>query len=126
MESDYGRQSSRNLLWALYMSIHNRIRIALAIWATLALTIGANSQGPSFGFPPGTFQNRAALDTVSGCSPGAEATSFLARTSGLDAAHTGAYCVLIDGLVTDSVYSILDGLYVFATADTTTALLNLP
>jgi hypothetical protein len=53
------------------------------------------------------------------------ATLFLARTSGLDSTHTTAYTNLINGLVSDGVWSKLDVLYVFATADTTTALLNL-
>ncbi len=57
-----------------------------------------------------------------GCSA---ATDFLARTSGLDAAHTAAYIELICGLVEDGVWDTLDVLYVFATQDSTTALLNL-
>lgn len=55
----------------------------------------------------------------------AEATAFLARTSGLDVTHTNAYTTLICGLVTDGVWSQLDALYIFATADATTANLNL-
>jgi hypothetical protein len=57
-----------------------------------------------------------------GCS---QATAFLARTSGLDSTHTTAYTTLICGLVTDGVWARLDILYVFATQDSTTALLNL-
>ncbi len=53
------------------------------------------------------------------------AAAFLARTSGLDATHTNAYTALINGLVTDSVWSKLDVLHIYATADSTTALLNL-
>lgn len=60
------------------------------------------------------------------CTPGTEASNFLARTSGLNAAHTTAYCVLINGLVADGVWTKFDALYVFATADTATALLSLP
>lgn len=57
-----------------------------------------------------------------GCT---EATDFLARTSGLDATHQSRYTTLICGLVTDSVWTKLDALYIFATADTTTAALSL-
>lgn len=58
----------------------------------------------------------------SGCS---QATTFLARTSGLDATHQAAYTTLICGLVTDGVFSKLDALYITATSTTTTANLNL-
>lgn len=60
---------------------------------------------------------------ASGCT---EATTFLARTSGLDGTHTTAYTNLICGLVTDGIWSKLDLLYTFATQDQATALLNLP
>lgn len=59
---------------------------------------------------------------ASGCS---QATTFLARTSGLDAGHTTMYTTLICGLVTDGVYSGFDALYFHATQDTTTAQLDL-
>lgn len=62
---------------------------------------------------------------ASGLVAGAEATAFLARTTGLDATHTNAYTALINGLVTDSVFSKLDVLHVYATQNSTTALLNL-
>jgi hypothetical protein len=55
----------------------------------------------------------------------AEVAQFLARTSGLDTTHTNAYTALINGLVADGVWAKLDALYVFATQDTTNALLNL-
>lgn len=55
----------------------------------------------------------------------AETTAFLARTSGLDATHTNAYKAMINGLVADAVFSKLDALWVTATADATTAGLNL-
>lgn len=64
-------------------------------------------------------QNAAALHTSS------EVAKFLARTSGLNAAHTNAYRDLINGLVADNVWALLDALYILATADSTTALLNL-
>lgn len=58
-------------------------------------------------------------------SPGPEASAFLARTSGLDATHTNAYTNLINGLVADAVWSKLDLLHIYATQNSTTALLNL-
>jgi len=54
-----------------------------------------------------------------------QATAFLGRASGLNAAHTTAYTNLICGLVSDGVWSNLDGLYVFATNSQANALLNL-
>lgn len=55
----------------------------------------------------------------------AEYTAFIARTSGLDGTHTSAYQALINGLVSDSLWSKFDLLYIFATQDSTTAKLNL-
>ena len=60
-----------------------------------------------------------------GSTPGAEASAFLARTSGLDTTHTNAYIDLINGLVADGVWTKFDLLHVYATQDTTTAQLNL-
>lgn len=76
------------------------------------------------GFPPGVFQSRGALDPAAsaGCS---QATAFLVRTSGLSANYQTQYTTMICGLVTDGVFTKLDVFYVFATADTTTAKLNL-
>ena len=54
-----------------------------------------------------------------------QTTAFLARTSGLSGTETAAYKALINGLVTDGVFSLLDALYIFATNTTTTANLNL-
>jgi hypothetical protein len=59
------------------------------------------------------------------------ATNFLARTTGLDATHTNAYKALLNGLTTDGIFNgdgtsdYLDILYIFATQDSTTAVLNL-
>jgi hypothetical protein len=50
----------------------------------------------------------AAAPAVS-CSPGAHASTFIARTSGLSATENTAYCNLINGLDTDGTFSILDG-----------------
>lgn len=57
-----------------------------------------------------------------GCS---QATTFLARTSGLSGTETSAYTTMICGMVTDGTYSLFDALYIFATNTTTTANLNL-
>jgi hypothetical protein len=54
-----------------------------------------------------------------------QATSFLARTSGLSGTETTAYTNLICGMVTDGTFSLLDTLYALATNTTTTASLNL-
>jgi hypothetical protein len=63
--------------------------------------------------------------SVAAIAPGPAATAFLARTSGLNGTHQQAYCNLINGLVLDGVWSKLDVLYIFATQNSTTALLNL-
>jgi len=69
------------------------------------------------------------LSFPSGVDPGgatcAAATAFLARTSGLNATHTAAYIALICGLVADGIWVQLDMLHIYATQDSTTALLNL-
>jgi hypothetical protein len=68
-----------------------------------------------------------------GCS---QATTFLARTSGLSGTETIAYTDLICGLVTDGIITgalsgaagcgtVLDGIYILATNTTATANLNL-
>ena len=79
----------------------------------------------------------AAPKPVVGCS---QATTFLARTTGLSGTETTAYTNLICGLVSDGIItgtmngansgsgacgSLLDALYIFATNNTTTANLNL-
>lgn len=55
----------------------------------------------------------------------AQTIAFLARTSGLSGTETNAYRALINGLVSDGTFSLLDILYIFATNTTTTANLNL-
>lgn len=62
---------------------------------------------------------------VAAAGTSVEVSQFLARTSGLDSTHTNAYTALINGLVTDGVWSKLDVLHVYATQDSTTAKLNL-
>lgn len=60
-----------------------------------------------------------------GAGGGATASNFLARTSGLDATHINAYTALLNGLDTDGITAKLDMLHIYATQDSTTALLNL-
>src|ERR1039457_3408340 len=60
-----------------------------------------------------------------GSGNAAQTTAFLARTSGLSGTETTAYTNLINGLVSDGTWSLLDALYIFATNSTTTANLNL-
>lgn len=55
----------------------------------------------------------------------AQTLAFLARTSGLSGTETNAYKALINGMVSDGTFSLLDILYIFATNTTTTANLNL-
>lgn len=61
-------------------------------------------------------------DLGAGCD---EYQEFIVRTSGLDSVHRDAYRDLICGLVTDGIWDKLDILRVYATQDSTTALLNL-
>lgn len=55
----------------------------------------------------------------------AELTQFLARISAPSGARKTAYATLIDGLVADGVWSLIDGLYILAAADAATARTNL-
>jgi hypothetical protein len=55
----------------------------------------------------------------------AQTTAFLARTSGLNGTETAAYRALINGMVSDGTFTLMDFLYIFATNTTTTANLNL-
>lgn len=71
----------------------------------------------------GLICGRGALDAAG--APLSPSAAFLARTSGLDGTHVTAYTNLIDGLVTDGVWTKLDFLHIYATQDSTTAKLNL-
>jgi len=73
---------------------------------------------------PVTYSTVADYPPPSG-GTSAEATAFLARTSGLDATHTNAYTALIDGLVADGIWAKLDVLYIYATDTSVNAVLNL-
>jgi hypothetical protein len=65
----------------------------------------------------------------SGGSDAAQTTAFLSRVSAagvsLDTTHTNAYKALINGLVSDGTFSLLDILYIFATQAKAAAQLNL-
>jgi hypothetical protein len=69
--------------------------------------------------------NVLAAGKAASSTGGAEATAFLARTSGLNGTHTNAYIALIDGLVADSLWTAFDAIYIMATQDATTSLLSL-
>jgi hypothetical protein len=112
----------------------------------ITLTIALSPIGSAFAdgsgiFNPssnnvGDFQgidSNAAASGSGGCS---QATTFLARTSGLSGTETTAYTAMICGLVSDGIITgslsgvagcgtKLDALYIFATNTTTTANLNL-
>lgn len=90
-------------------------RVLLAL---LLLTGAAQAQMNSFFPGPGTAHSTGGA----GCS---EATTFLARTTGLSAPETTAYTTLICGMVTDGTFTKMEALYIFATKDQATAVLNL-
>lgn len=77
------------------------------------------------------YQARPCFDAAASAGDSTAATAFLARTSGLDGTHTNAYKALLNGLTTDGLFNsdgtsnYFDALYVYATADATTSLLNL-
>jgi len=91
------------------------LRIFIALWLALtpAFAWAGSMSLLGVGKPP---------TVTSGCS---QATTFLARASGLSGTETSAYTTMICGMVTDGTYSLLDALYIFATNNTTTAALNL-
>lgn len=80
---------------------------------------------------PGRLGPMIGGGTGGGGGNSAAYTNFIARTSGLDATHQTAYATLLNGLTTDGIFNsdgttnYLDALYMFATADSTTALLSL-
>jgi hypothetical protein len=93
-------------------------RQARVFLIALAISIGVTAS--SFG--QGVLLLVQRPPPPSGCT---QATTFLARTSGLSGTETTAYTNLICGMVTDGTWSLLDALYIFATNTTTTAKLNL-
>jgi hypothetical protein len=77
----------------------------------------------------GNYATSSINITVSNSAPVSatcpQSTAFLSRTSGLSANETSAYSNLICGMVSDGTWSLMDGLYIFATNNPTTANLNL-
>src|SRR4051812_42354 len=98
-----------------------RAALALLLWllAGPALADGAGRMSTGVVMAPAV-----ARGGVANC---AASTTFLARTSGLNGTHTNAYNALICGMVADGTWcgSLFDAIYIFATQDSTTALLNL-
>lgn len=92
-----------------------RCLIAAFLLVLLTAVSSAQSLGLGLGIPK-------SVPSAGGCS---QATTFLARTSGLSGTQTTAYQNLICGMVTDGTWSLMDLLYVFATNTTATANLNL-
>src|SRR6266446_6451001 len=94
--------------------------LSLGRWLLLLLLLAPTPAPAQFGgCLPGFC---GTVQSVASC---AESVAFIARTSGLDAAHKNNYHRLICGLVADGIWSNLDALYTFATKDQTTANLNL-
>lgn len=94
----------------------------LALVAALGLAPGAEAQQAMTLRMDRNVGPESAAAAGGGCT---EATTFLARTSGLNGTQTSAYTTMICGLVTDGVWPNLDGFWVFPTNTTTTANLNL-
>jgi hypothetical protein len=59
-----------------------------------------------------------------GCSPGTNATNYLARGS-FNGTYTAAFCTLINGLDSDSLFAKFDALLILGNQNTTDAALNL-
>ncbi len=83
---------------------------------TLTTTISPTSNNPKIAL---------AIWSTQPCANSGTAAAFLARTSGLDNTHINAYTALLNGLDSDAITCKLDFLHVYATQDSTTALLNL-
>lgn len=92
----------------------------LFIWALglLLAAAPASAQMMATGIGGGGFGASAG----GGCT---EATTFIARTSGLSGTESSAYTTMICGMVTDATWAKMDLLYIFATNTKTTANLNL-
>jgi hypothetical protein len=94
-----------------------RTFIAIALAWLLAIA------GPSSAQMTLTGAGSVKVPQVSGgCS---QATAFLSRTSGLDTTHTSLYTTMICGMVADGDFASLDVIYILATQNSATALLNL-
>jgi hypothetical protein len=98
-------------------------RLAAFLFLAVAyLASGAPAPAQFNGCPPG-FCSPPVAST--GCANSGHAAAFLARAGSLDALHTAAYTRLLDGLDTDTISCQLDVLHVYATQNSTVALLNL-
>lgn len=98
-------------------------RLGFIVGLLLALCVQAQAQftgGTSLGAPG--FAIASGPPPFGSCS---QSTTFIARTSGLSGTEKTAIDTMICGMVTDSTFSLLDGLYIFATNTTTTANLNI-
>ncbi len=88
------------------------LRLFLALWLAISpVSAGSNLSLIGVGAPSAT----------AGCT---EATTWLARIT-VDATHQAAYTVLICGMVSDGTFATLDVLQVYATQNSTAALLNI-
>src|SRR6185295_16016176 len=94
--------------------------IAVTKVAANGLPVTFKVAGNEWPFPPNPPPTSGGGGTAS-----PEVSQWLARATGLDAAHIAADTALIDGLVADGVWSKLDALYFFATQNSATAQLNL-
>lgn len=96
-----------------------------ALVALLLMTMMARADGVAFpGQPPQLGVTGAAMSYSGsgGSSSCSESIALRARMDGAE--NTSAVDVLICGMVMDATYSLLDGLYVFATNSATNAQLN--
>lgn len=104
--------------------------LAAALVAWVALSVGVLAQAPTLpGFPPGVFQNRAAMDGGGGFTPTcAQSTTALAALA--TAGVTGTpdktnYDAFVCGLVTDTDFGSLDAFYFWLAPTRAAALINL-
>lgn len=93
--------------------LQDSVRLFLALWLATAPVYAGSMTLLGAGKPAAAG---------GGCS---QATTFLARTSGLSGTESSAYTTMICGMVTDGTWSLMDAVYIFATNTTTTAALNL-
>lgn len=92
---------------------------------TAALTTGTFANGVYYFRAKHNSSAWSNTVTVTIAATSAEASQFFARATGMDTTHQTRFSTLIDGLVTDAIWSKLDALYVFATDTATNARINL-
>ena len=98
---------------------------AVEISGDMGITFFANAYLSSSPNVAGTTINTlVASGNAGNAANAAQTTAFLARTSGLSGPETSAYTRMINGMVADGTWALLDALYVFATNNTTTANLD--